>query len=165
MATQNVGRVVRVIGPVVDVEFEKGVPPIYNAVHILDASGEVPIDVIRGDRAAPGREPGALRRDCCPRTAMVRGMQAIDTGGPITVPVGPETLGRVLNVIGAPVDEMGPVHTQKRYPIHRPAPSFEEQSTKAGDVRDRHQGDRPDRAVPARRARSGSSAARASARP
>jgi len=129
MATQNVGRVVRVIGPVVDVEFEKGVPPIYNAVHILDASGDVPIDVI----AEVEQHLGENRVRCVamlPTDGMVRGMHAIDTGGPIMVPVGPETLGRVLNVIGAPVDEMGPVHTQKRYPIHRPAPSFEEQSTK-----------------------------------
>jgi F-type H+-transporting ATPase subunit beta len=65
-----------------------------------------------------------------PTDGMVRGMKAIDTGGPITVPVGPETLGRVLNVIGEPVDEMGPVKTAKRYPIHRPAPAFDEQSTK-----------------------------------
>jgi F-type H+/Na+-transporting ATPase subunit beta len=64
-----------------------------------------------------------------PTDGMVRGMQAIDTGAPITVPVGPATLGRVLNVIGAPVDEMGPVNTTKTYPIHRPAPSFEDQST------------------------------------
>ena len=61
---------------------------------------------------------------------LVRGMDAIDTGGPITIPVGPETLGRIMNVIGDPVDEMGDITTEKRYPIHRHAPSFEEQSTK-----------------------------------
>jgi F-type H+-transporting ATPase subunit beta len=64
-----------------------------------------------------------------PTDGMVRGMKAIDTGGPISMPVGPQTLGRVLNVIGDPVDEKGPVVTEKRYPIHRPAPSFEEQAT------------------------------------
>jgi F-type H+-transporting ATPase subunit beta len=128
MASQNVGRVVQVIGPVVDIEFEKGVPPIYSAVHIKDASGGVPIDVI----AEVEQHLGENRVRCVsmlPTDGMVRGMQAIDTGGPITVPVGPATLGRVLNVIGEPVDELGAVHTQKRYPIHRPAPSFEEQST------------------------------------
>ena len=65
-----------------------------------------------------------------PTDGMVRGMKAVDTGGPITVPVGPATLGRVLNVIGEPVDEMGPVNAEKRYPIHRSAPPFEEQSTR-----------------------------------
>jgi F-type H+-transporting ATPase subunit beta len=65
-----------------------------------------------------------------PTDGMVRGMRAVDTGGPISVPVGPATLGRVMNVIGDPVDELGPVNSQKRYPIHRPAPSFAEQSTK-----------------------------------
>ena len=65
-----------------------------------------------------------------PTDGMVRGMRAVDPGGPISVPVGPATLGRVMNVIGEPVDELGPVSRQKRYPIHRPAPSFAEQSTK-----------------------------------
>ena len=61
---------------------------------------------------------------------LVRGMEAIDTGGPIMIPVGPETLGRIMNVIGEPVDEGGPITTKLRYPIHRLAPSFDEQSTK-----------------------------------
>jgi F-type H+-transporting ATPase subunit beta len=130
MATQNVGRVVQIIGPVVDVEFERGAPPIYTALQIKDdGSGGVPIDVI----AEVQQHLGENRVRCVsmlPTDGMVRGMAALDTGGPITVPVGPETLGRVLNVIGAPVDELGPVQTAKRYPIHRPAPSFEEQSTK-----------------------------------
>src|SRR6185295_14769597 len=64
-----------------------------------------------------------------PTDGMVRGMKATDTGSAIMVPVGPGTLGRVMNVIGAPVDEMGPINATKHYPIHRPAPSFEEQST------------------------------------
>ena len=64
-----------------------------------------------------------------PTDGLVRGMPAEDTGGPITVPVGPQVLGRVLNVIGEPVDERGPVETEQRFPIHRSAPSFEEQST------------------------------------
>jgi len=128
---QNVGRVVQIIGPVVDVEFDQGVPPIYQAVRILDdgGSGGVKIDVI----AEVEQHLGENRVRCVsmlPTDGMVRGMRAIDTGGPITVPVGPATLGRVMNVIGDPVDELGPIQSEKRYPIHRPAPSFEDQSTK-----------------------------------
>src|SRR5215510_9192994 len=131
MATQNVGRIVQIIGPVVDVEFEKGVPPIYNAVRIQDdgSGGGVALDVI----AEVEQHLGENRVRCVsmlPTDGMVRGMKAVDTGGPITVPVGPKTLGRVLNVIGDPVDELGPVKADKRYPIHRPAPAFAEQSTK-----------------------------------
>jgi F-type H+-transporting ATPase subunit beta len=131
MATENVGRVVQVIGPVVDVEFDKQVPAIYNAVRILDdgSGGGVPIDVI----AEVEHHLGENRVRCVSMLAtegMVRGMKAIDTGSPISVPVGLGTLGRVLNVIGDPVDEMGPVQHTKRLPIHRSAPSFEEQSVK-----------------------------------
>jgi F-type H+-transporting ATPase subunit beta len=131
MATENVGRVVQVIGPVVDVEFEKGVPPIYTAVRIVDdgSGGGVAIDLI----AEVEQHLGENRVRCVsmlPTDGMVRGTKAIDTGGPITVPVGPATLGRVLNVIGQPVDELGPVESDKRYPIHRPAPSLEDQATK-----------------------------------
>jgi F-type H+-transporting ATPase subunit beta len=130
MATQNVGRVVQIIGPVIDIEFDKGVPGIYNAVRIHDdgSSGGEKIDVI----AEVEQHLGENRVRCVsmlPTDGMVRGMQAVDTGAPISVPVGPGTLGRVLNVIGAPVDELGPVKTTKTYPIHRPAPSFEDQST------------------------------------
>ena len=131
MAQANVGRVVQVIGPVVDVEFDRGVPPIYQALLIQDdgkESGGTPIDVT----AEVQQHLGENRVRCVgmqPTDGMVRGMKAVDTGGPITVPVGPATLGRVLNVIGEPVDELGPVNAAKRYPIHRPAPSFEDQST------------------------------------
>src|SRR4051812_30729691 len=131
MATENVGRVVQVISPVVDVEFDKQVPAIYNAVRILDdgSGGGVPIDII----AEVEHHLGENRVRCVSMLAtegMVRGMKAIDTGSPISVPVGLGTLGRVLNVIGDPVDEMGPVQHTKRLPIHRSAPSFEEQSVK-----------------------------------
>jgi F-type H+-transporting ATPase subunit beta len=124
------GRVVQIIGPVVDGEFEAGVPPIYTALRIRDdgAAGNVKIDVI----AEVEQHLGENRVRCVsmlPTEGMVRGMTAMDTGGPITVPVGPATLGRILNVIGEPVDEMGEVASEKRYPIHRPAPSFEDQST------------------------------------
>ncbi|MCM2254329.1 MAG: F0F1 ATP synthase subunit beta [Vicinamibacteria bacterium] len=129
---ENVGRVVQVIGPVLDVEFDKHVPAIYNAVRVQDdgkASGGVPIDIV----AEVEQHLGENRVRCVsmqPTEGMVRGMKAVDTGEPIMVPVGPGTLGRVMNVIGEPVDELGPVVTDKRYPIHRPAPSFAEQSTK-----------------------------------
>ena len=105
-------------------------PAIYNAVRIQDdgKGGGVAIDVV----AEVEQHLGENRVRCVamlPTDGMVRGMKAIDTGAPITVPVGPGTLGRVMNVIGEPVDELGPVKYTKRYPIHRPAPSFEEQST------------------------------------
>ena len=131
MATANVGRVVQIIGPVVDVEFAEGVPAIYNAVHIKDAGGDggVAIDVI----VEVEQHLGENRVRCVamlPTDGMVRGMKATDTGGPITVPVGRPTLGRVLNVIGEPVDERGPLaNVQKRQPIHRSAPTLEEQSS------------------------------------
>jgi len=130
MATQNVGRVVQIIGPVIDIEFPKGVPGIYNAVRIHDdgSAGGEKVDVI----AEVEQHLGENRVRCVsmlPTDGMVRGMEAVDTGAPISVPVGPGTLGRVLNVIGAPVDELGEVKTTKKYPIHRPAPSFEDQST------------------------------------
>src|SRR5262250_3185650 len=127
MATENIGRVVQIIGPVVDVEFDTAVPAIYNAVRILDEAGAQKIDVM----AEVEQHLGENRVRCVsmlPTDGMVRGMKAIDTGGPITVPVGAQTLGRVLNVIGEPVDTLGDVKYEKRYPIHRQAPSFEEQS-------------------------------------
>jgi len=131
MATENVGRVVQIIGPVLDIEFEKGVPPIYNAVRIQDdgSGGGVPIDVV----AEIEQHLGENRVRCVsmlPTDGMVRGMTAVDTGGPISVPVGPGTLGRVMNVIGAPIDQMGPITFDKKYPIHRAAPAFTDQSTK-----------------------------------
>jgi F-type H+-transporting ATPase subunit beta len=130
MATENVGRVVQVIGPVVDVEFDRQVPAIFNAVRIQGDGGDAEkIDVI----AEVEQHLGENRVRCVsmlPTDGMVRGMKATDTGQPIMVPVGPATLGRVLNVVGEPVDEKGPIQAQKRYPIHRTAPPFEEQSTR-----------------------------------
>jgi F-type H+/Na+-transporting ATPase subunit beta len=130
MARENVGRVVQIIGPVLDIEFPDGVPAIYNAVRVEDpgSAGGVKIDVI----AEVEQHLGENRVRCVsmlPTDGMVRGMRAVDLAGPITVPVGTATLGRVLNVIGEPVDERGPVNAAKRYPIHRPAPTFEEQAT------------------------------------
>ncbi len=130
MAQANTGRVVQVIGPVVDVEFEDSVPPIYQALHIKAEAkdGLAAIDVI----AEVQQHLGDNRVRCVsmqPTDGMVRGTPAIDTGGQISVPVGPATLGRVLNVVGEPVDELGPVKSDKRYPIHRPAPQLVDQSS------------------------------------
>jgi F-type H+-transporting ATPase subunit beta len=127
----NTGKVVQIIGPVVDVEFgEAHLPPIYQALRITSDGFDVPdrIDVIAEVQQHLGE--GRVRAvSMLPTDGMVRGMNAIDTGGPITVPVGEGTLGRVMNVIGEPVDNLGDIPHKQRYPIHRHAPSFEEQST------------------------------------
>ena len=127
----RVGKVVQIIGPVLDVEFHGDyLPPIYQALRVTSEGFDVPtpIDVIAEVQQHLGE--GRVRTvSMTPTDGMVRGMMAIDTGGPITMPVGEGTLGRVLNVIGEPVDTLGPVKHEKRYPIHRHAPTFEEQST------------------------------------
>ncbi|HVB88170.1 MAG TPA: F0F1 ATP synthase subunit beta [Candidatus Dormibacteraeota bacterium] len=133
MATDStkIGRVTEVIGPVLDIEFEEGhLPQIYNAVRITSEGFDVPepIDLV----AEVEQHLGEGRVRCVamkPTEGMVRGMKAEDLGGPISVPVGRGTLGRVMNVLGEPVDNLGPIQTDKRYPIHRPAPSLEDQST------------------------------------
>src|ERR687895_524565 len=138
MATPNVstdgnhiGKVVQIIGPVLDVEFHGGyLPPIYQALRVVSDGFDVPteIDVIAEVQQHLGE--GRVRTvSMLPTDGMVRGMKAIDTGGPISMPVGEGTLGRVLNVVGQPVDNLGEVQHTERYPIHRHAPSFEEQST------------------------------------
>jgi F-type H+/Na+-transporting ATPase subunit beta len=123
------GRVVQVIGPVVDVEFPEGhLPAIYNSVEINDRSEAGDLHVV----TEVMQHLGENRVRCVsmlPTDGLVRGMKAVDTGVPISIPVGRETLGRVLNVVGEPVDEKGPVNTKERWPIHREAPSFEQQST------------------------------------
>ncbi|MGH9715446.1 MAG: F0F1 ATP synthase subunit beta [Candidatus Acidiferrales bacterium] len=125
------GHVIEVIGPVVDVQFEeRHLPLIHNAVRITSEGYDVPepIDLV----AEVAHHLGEARVRCVamkPTEGMVRGMKAEDLGGPISVPVGRGTLGRVMNVLGEPVDNLGPIQTDKRYPIHRPAPSLEDQST------------------------------------
>jgi F-type H+/Na+-transporting ATPase subunit beta len=127
----NVGKVVQIIGPVVDVEFSNSdLPPIYQALRVTSEGFDVPrpIDVICEVQQHLGE--GRVRTvSMLPTDGMIRGMRAVDTGGPITVPVGNGTLGRIINVIGEPVDERGPVDAAARYPIHRHAPAFEDQST------------------------------------
>ncbi len=124
------GKVVQVIGPVVDVEFEGGnLPPIYNALRIAGGDGSNALDVIAEVEQHLGEN--RVRAVAMKATdGMQRGMAATDTGGPITMPVGPATLGRVLNVLGEPVDFPDrPVETDQRWPIHRPAPTLVDQST------------------------------------
>jgi len=125
------GRVVQVIGPVVDVAFPEGhLPSIYNAVEITSEGSDSPIQMHVIGEVEQHLGEGRVRCVAMePTDGLVRGMKAIDTGGPITVPVGRATLGRVLNVLGDPIDNLGPVATEKRYPIHRPAPTLDEQST------------------------------------
>jgi len=126
MASNNVGRVTQVLGAVVDVQFDGELPFIQNALIAQLNGNKLVLEV--------AQELGEKTVRCIAMDAtegMVRGQEVVDTGAPISVPVGPETLGRILNVIGDPIDEKGPVGEKMRYPIHRAAPSFEEQSTSA----------------------------------
>jgi F-type H+-transporting ATPase subunit beta len=155
---ERIGRVVQVIGPVVDVEFRgMELPEIYNAIRIAsdgfkvhssrsvkekerkekksdmhkekDSDDHVHVDIVVEAEQHIGED--RVRCVSMHRTdGLARGMKAIDTGGPIRVPVGECTLGRVINVIGEPVDYLGPIKAKERYPIHRPPPSLEQQSTK-----------------------------------
>ena len=128
---KGTGQVVQVIGPVVDVHFpEEKLPAIYTAIRIVSEGYDVPepIDII----AEVQQHLGEGRVRCIamkPTDGLVRGMKAYDTGEPISVPVGTATLGRVMNVLGEPVDKLGPIVCEKRYSIHRAAPPLEEQST------------------------------------
>jgi F-type H+/Na+-transporting ATPase subunit beta len=130
---ENIGKVIQIAGPAVDVQFAEGhLPPIYQAIQIVSDGFNVPhpIKVILEVQQHLGE--GRVRCVAMEATeGMVRGMKAIDTGSPITVPVGRGTLGRVMNVIGEPVDQLGPIKSNKRLPIHRPAPAFDEQATTA----------------------------------
>ncbi len=127
---QNVGKVIQIIGPVVDVEYEGGyLPAIYNAVHITGRVAGRTIDVVCEVQQHLGE--GRIRAVAMkPTDGLQRGMSATDSGSPISVPVGAVTLGRVLNVLGEPVDFPDrPVDAKERWPIHRPAPSLVDQST------------------------------------
>jgi F-type H+-transporting ATPase subunit beta len=130
----STGKIVQVIGPVVDVEFEPGkLPAIYNALlvqgveqkDIFAYSEKLTLEVAQHLGEAHVRAVAMASTD-----GLTRGMSVLDTGAPISVPVGKETLGRILNIVGEPVDKGPAIQTKKTYPIHRPAPPFEEQSTK-----------------------------------
>ena len=128
-----VGKVIQVAGPAVDVQFSGGhLPKIYNAVIVSSEGFDVPepIDVTCEVQQYLGE--GRVRTIAMqPTDGMVRGMHVEDTGEAISMPVGPQVLGRVMNVLGNPVDERGPVETERRFPIHRDAPSLENQSTES----------------------------------
>ena len=127
MADEKFGKVIRIIGPVVDVEFESGhLPAIYNAIEI-DA-GDRPAIIAEVEQHLGENRVRAVAMTMT--DGMTRGTTVTDTGAPISVPVGPNTLGRVLNVLGEPIDFPDrPVRTEERWPIHRPAPSLQDQST------------------------------------
>ena len=133
MATEGMveGRVIQVAGPTIEVQFPEGhIPKIFNAVHITSEGFDVPVKINITAEIAQHIGEGRVRTISMEATdGLVRGMKATDLGAPISVPVGKATLGRVLNVLGEPVDNMGPVQTDKRWPIHRSAPSFEDQAT------------------------------------
>jgi F-type H+/Na+-transporting ATPase subunit beta len=132
MAEKNVGRIVQIIGPVLDVEFEAGhLPEIYNALRVTSdgPGGADKIDVIAEVEQHLG-ENRVRAVAMKPTDGMQRGMSAVDLGEPISVPVGPQTLGRVMNVLGEPIDFPDrPVQSSERWPIHRPPPTLENQST------------------------------------
>ena len=122
--SKNVGKIKQIIGPVVDVEFEKELPPILNALHVKVDGNRVVLEV------AQHLGENTLRSIAMSATeGLKRGEEVTDTGAPIQVPVGPETLGRITNVVGEPIDEIGEIKTKKTYPIHRQAPKYIEQST------------------------------------
>ncbi len=126
MATNNIGTITQITGAVVDVRFDSDLPNILNALHVK-ADGR--LIVLEVAQHLGESEVRAIAMDTT--DGLVRGEKAVDTGSPIQMPVGPECLGRILNVIGEPVDERGPVGNKSTLPIHRSAPAFVEQSTEA----------------------------------
>ncbi len=126
MATNVVGKITQVIGAVVDVQFDESLPAILNALECDNAGNRLVLEV------AQHLGENTVRTIAMDTTdGLVRGHEVTDTGGPITMPVGPETLGRILNVVGDPVDDRGPVVTKTRASIHAPAPPFVDQSTES----------------------------------
>jgi len=126
MATNNIGTITQITGAVVDVRFDAELPNILNALHVKADNRLIVLEVAQHLGESEVRTIAMDTTD-----GLVRGEKATDTGQPIAMPVGPETLGRILNVIGEPVDERGPVNNKQTLPIHRSAPEFVEQSTEA----------------------------------
>ena len=125
MSSQNIGKVVQIIGPVLDIRFEDGcLPELLNAIEIQNGDKKIVAEVAQliGDNVARCISMNAT-------DGMVRGMDAVDTGSPITVPVGNECLGRIFNLLGQAIDNQPDPEAGERWPIHRPAPSYEEQET------------------------------------
>ena len=126
MAKNKSGKITQVIGAVVDVKFDENLPPILNALEVDNNGTRLVLEV--------AQHLGENTVRCIAMDAtegLVRIMDAIDTEAPITVPVGPETLGRIINVVGDAIDEKKPIKSKKSYPIHRPAPEFVEQATES----------------------------------
>ena len=146
---ENIGKVIQVSGPAVDVQFEEAtMPPIYQALRVTSEGFTVPtpINVILEVQQHLGE--GRVRTVAMEATdGMVRGMKAIDLGGPIRMPVGKQTLGRVINVIGEPVDELGPIGEKHAHAHSPPRAALRRAVHARGDVRDRHQGHRSDPAL------------------
>ena len=126
MATNNIGTITQITGAVVDVRFDADLPHILNALHVKADGRLIVLEVAQHLGESEVRTIAMDTTD-----GLVRGEKAVDTGSPIQMPVGPETLGRILNVIGEPIDERGPVGNKETLPIHRSAPEFVEQSTEA----------------------------------
>src|SRR4051812_21781103 len=126
MATNVIGRVTQVTGAVVDVQFDGHLPAILNALETRNRGNRLVLEVAQHLGENTVRTVAMDSSE-----GLVRGQEVVDTGEPISIPVGEETLGRIMNVIGEPVDEAGPVKTQQRRAIHQPAPSYVEQSTEA----------------------------------
>lgn len=128
--SKNIGKIVQVIGAVVDVEFTDGnLPNIFTALEIKNPNNtDAPYLVCEVAQHLGDNVVRTIAMDAT--EGLVRGMEAVDTGQPIMVPVGKPSVGRILNVIGHPVDELGPINAEKYYPIHRPAPAFTDQNTK-----------------------------------
>ena len=126
MASNNIGTITQITGAVVDVRFDGELPNILNALHVNTDGRKLVLEVAQHLGESEVRTIAMDTTD-----GLVRGEKAVDTGQPIAMPVGPETLGRILNVIGEPVDERGPVNNKSTLPIHRSAPEFVEQSTEA----------------------------------
>jgi F-type H+-transporting ATPase subunit beta len=126
MATNNIGTITQITGAVVDVRFDADLPHILNALHVKADNRLIVLEVAQHLGESEVRTIAMDTTD-----GLVRGEKAVDTGSPIAMPVGPETLGRILNVIGEPVDERGPVGHKLTLPIHRSAPEFVDQSTEA----------------------------------
>src|ERR1700750_2767515 len=124
----NKGKIVKVIGPVVDVEFPDALPGIYNALTCEYKVKNQPVALTLEVQQHLG-DNWVRAISMSGTEGLKRGYEVTDTGGPISVPVGEGVMGRVLDVTGSPVDERGPVHADKRYPIHRPPPALADQST------------------------------------
>ena len=124
MANNLTGKISQVLGAVVDIAFEEELPAILNALEVNNNGNRLILEV------AQHLGENVVRTIAMDTTdGLVRGQSATDTGSPISMPVGPETLGRIMNVVGEPIDERGEIVTKQRYPIHRPAPKFVDQST------------------------------------